>query len=335
MADASLRLILLLRHIPREPRYISSQQLQAVLEDAGYEVTLRTIQRDLQKLSMHFPLVQNTPQGRGKTGLGWAFARNSQSQTFPVLGSAAALTLSMALQHLQQLLPAQALQYLEPLKKEAEELLSSYNSGQYQGWLDKVRTAPLHALKPPQFDAEMVELVYQALLENRQLRATYKGKPDRVIHPYGLVQQGHTLYLLCRFYEFDDIRITALHRFGKVEVLDEPVRPFPQFNIDDYLGEGAMYWPLPERQTIDLVLRVSPEVAALLRETPLADGQQIVADEVEEGRFEVRAEVLKSRHLRNWILGQNHHVEVLQPASLREWMADLAQQQVQRYGQNV
>ena len=27
MADASLRLLLLLQHIPREPRYISSQQL--------------------------------------------------------------------------------------------------------------------------------------------------------------------------------------------------------------------------------------------------------------------------------------------------------------------
>lgn len=74
---------------------------------------------------------------------------------------------------------------------------------------------------------------------------------------YGLVQQGHTLYLLCRLYQFDDIRITALQRYADVEVLDEAVRPFPEFNIDDYLGDGAMYWPLPERQQIALKLRVS------------------------------------------------------------------------------
>lgn len=332
MADSSLRLILLLRQIPREPRFVGTQELKSLLEDLGHEVTLRTIQRDLQKLSLYFPLIQNTPQGRGKTGLGWAFARDSQSQTFPVLGSAAALTLSMALQHLQQLLPAQALRHLEPLKKEAEELLTSYNSGQYQGWIDKVRTAPQHALQPPEVDVEVVERVYQALLENRQLRATYKGKPNRIIHPYGLVQQGHTLYLLCRFHEFDDVRITALHRYAEVEVLDEPVRPFPEFNIDDYLDEGAMYWPLPERKIIDLVLRASAEVTTLLRETPLAEDQQIIADESEAGWFQVSAQVLKSRHLRNWILGQNYHVEVLQPASLREWMADLARQQAKRYG---
>lgn len=331
MADASLRLLLLLRHVPREPRFISTQQLQDALADAGHEVTLRTIQRDLQKLSAYFPLVQNSPTGRGKTGLGWAFARDSQSLTFPVLGSAAALTLSMALQHLQQLLPAQALRHLEPLKKEAESLLASHSTGQFQSWMDKVRTAPQHALLPPQVGTDVMDLVYQALLENRQLCATYKGKPGRVIHAYGLVQQGHTLYLLCRFYEFDDIRVTALHRYADVELLDTPVRPFPEFDIDDYLGDGAMYWPLPQRETIDLELRVSAEVAALLRETPLMHGQTLVADSAEPGWHHVSARVLDSRQLRRWILSQNIHVEVLQPAHLREWISDIAWKQAQRY----
>ena len=50
MADASLRLLLLLQHIPREPRYISSQQLYERLEHAGYPVSLRTVQRDLDEI---------------------------------------------------------------------------------------------------------------------------------------------------------------------------------------------------------------------------------------------------------------------------------------------
>lgn len=332
MADSSLRLLLMLRQIPREPTFIGTQQLQSALADAGHEVSLRTIQRDLHSLSAYFPLIQNTPQGRGKTGLGWAFMRDSQSLSFPVMGSAAALTLSMALQHLQQLLPAQALQYLEPLRKEAENLLSGHNDGQYQSWMDKVRTAPQHTLLPPVIETEVMDQVYLALLENRQLKATYRGQPERIIHPYGLVQQGHTLYLLCRFYRFDDIRITALHRYEDVEVLDEAVRPFPEFNIDDYLGDGAMYWPLPERQQISLKLRAASSVVTVLRETPLSPNQQISADAAENDWFVVQAKVLDSRQLRRWILGQNVQVEVLEPASLRQWLGDIAREQVLRYG---
>lgn len=52
MADSSLRLLLLLQQIPREPRSISSQQLHDRLADAGYTVSLRTVQRDLVSLCL-------------------------------------------------------------------------------------------------------------------------------------------------------------------------------------------------------------------------------------------------------------------------------------------
>lgn len=64
MADASLRLLLLLQHIPREPRYISSQQLYERLEHAGYPVSLRTVQRDLASLVE--PIAQIIEQARGQ-----------------------------------------------------------------------------------------------------------------------------------------------------------------------------------------------------------------------------------------------------------------------------
>ncbi len=68
MADSSLRLLLLLREIPREPQYVSTSTLHDRMVAAGHEISLRTIQRDMQALSTYFPLVQNKLQGRGKTG---------------------------------------------------------------------------------------------------------------------------------------------------------------------------------------------------------------------------------------------------------------------------
>lgn len=331
MADASLRLLLLLQQIPREPRYISSQQLYERLDDAGYAVSLRTVQRDLVKLSSHFPLVQSEATGRGKTGVAWAFSKDSQHMAFPSMDAVTALTVSMAFEHLKPLLPRQVLQYLQPWQQEAEEQLHKLNSSKFQGWMDKVRIAPQHFLQAPQVDAEAVALIYEALLENRQFMATYKDKAERIIHPYGLVQQGHTLYLLCRFYQFDDVRITALHRYQSVELLDEPVRPFPEFNIDDYLDGGAMQWLLAEPQRLKLKLRIIPWLARHLEETPLADQQSVTIDPHNPERYLLEAEVLDGMQLRRWLLSQGAGLQVLEPAKLREWMANIVQEQAQNY----
>ncbi|WP_185267891.1 helix-turn-helix transcriptional regulator [Halopseudomonas xiamenensis] len=331
MTDPSLRLLLLLRHISREPQFISTQQLRERLADAGHEVSLRTIQRDLQMLSTHFPLIQNTPQGRGKAGLGWAFLRNTQNISLPLMGNSAALTLAMAVQHLQPLLPGHVIAYLEPLHQEAKALLNGQDSRQYQGWIDKVRIVPQQVLQPPTVDGQAVEGVYQALLQNRQISANYKGIPERIIHPYGLVQQGHVLYLICRFYEYDDIRITALHRYTEVQVLDETVRAFPEFKIDDYLDEGAMLWPEVEDKHICLQLRIDRWLAEHLHETPLSDNQQIRVDAKMAGCFQLKADVLDSLQLRRWLLSQGTQVEILKPDELRNWMREVVREQAEKY----
>ena len=331
MADSSLRLLLLLQQIPREPRYISSQQLYERLDDAGYTVSLRTVQRDLVKLSSHFPLVQSDATGRGKTGVAWAFSKDSQHMAFPGMDAVTALTVSMASEHLKPLLPRQVLQYLQPWQQEAEEQLHKLNSSKFQGWMDKVRIAPQHFLQAPHVDAEAVALIYEALLENRQFMATYKDKAERIIHPYGLVQQGHTLYLLCRFYQFDDVRITALHRYQSVELLDEPVRPFPEFNIDDYLDGGAMQWLLAEPQRLKLKLRIIAWLARHLEETPLADQQSVTIDPHNPECYLLEADVSDGMQLRRWLLSQGAGLQVLEPAPLRKWMTGIVREQAQNY----
>lgn len=318
MADSSLRLVLLLREIPREPQYIGSQTLQERMCELGHAVSLRTIQRDLQALSTYFPLVQNKPEGRGKTGLGWAFAASSQNISFPVMGSAAALTLVLARQHLQSLLPSEVLNHLEPFVQEAQNLLNTHNHGQYRDWFNKVRIAPQNILLPPQVDADTLVLIYQALLENRQFSATYNGQSERIIHPYGLVQQGSVLYLICRFYEYDDVRITALHRYTEVVVQEEAVREFAEFQIDDYLELGVMHWS--PREKIQLELHITSWLGKHLDESPLAHPQQL--HKQGDDSYLLNACVLDSIQLRRWLLSYSTDLEVLQPKELREWLSN-------------
>lgn len=327
MADSSLRLVLLLREIPREPQFISTQVLLDRLIDAGHGVSLRTVQRDLQALSAYFPLVQNKPQGRGKTGLGWAFAASSQSISFPVMGSAAALTLMLASQHLSNLLPPQVMEHLRPFVQEAESLLDSQQQGKYRNWFDKVRMAPSSPLLPPQVAPDSLARIYQALLDGRQLHATYNGQPERIIHPYGLVQQGSVLYLICRFYDYDDVRITALHRYREVELLDEPVREFAEFRIDEYLEQGVMQWSPGGK--IQLELQLTPWLGKHLEESPLSYQQYL--KEQPDGSFRFKANLLDSIQLRRWLLSYCTDLEVIRPIELRGWLSQELQMAAAKY----
>lgn len=331
MNESALRLLLLLKHIPREPIFISSKALLEHMWDEGYSVSLRTIQRDLSSLSLHFPLIQNAAQGRGKTGVGWAFSRDSQHTSFPLMGSASAFTFCMAMQHLKHLFPPKVLEHLEPFRMEAENALFRHQSQHYRAWLNKVRVVPQAFLQPPSY-GETVELLYEALLKNRQCRATYKEVPDRVIHPYGLVQQGHTIYLICRFYDYEDIRITALHRYSDIQILDEPVHPYPEFRIDDYLDEGAMSWPAPTRELLDLELELDQWLAEYVAEIPLSDDQKITDSGRDSESYTLTAKVLDSQQLRYWLLSQGAQLEIIKPQELRQWMRELVQVQLEKYG---
>ena len=57
MSDAVLRQLKLLEFLPRQPRKISPNQIRDLLLDSGFDVSIRTIQRDLKNLSSILPLI--------------------------------------------------------------------------------------------------------------------------------------------------------------------------------------------------------------------------------------------------------------------------------------
>lgn len=309
------RTLSMLVQIPTAPNSITAKQLHTRLTNAGYDITLRSVQRDLNKLSVDFPLVQLEENQRE---LSWAFMPSAKRTSFPVMDSVSALTLTMAMNYLKTLLPPEVLDYLAPWQKEADDKLSS----EYKDWLNKVRVVNPRIFNAPTFSAEAVEAIYKALLENKQIEATYNGQKGRIIHPYGLVQQGHVLYLICRFYEFDDVRLTALHRFNKVTVLDENVRAFPTFNIDDYLDQGVMQW-LISKEPLQIKLAVNAGLTKILQESMLSDDQFIEFNT--DGTAILDATVADSEELRRWILSQGTNLKVLAPQSLKNWAAETIQ----------
>ena len=69
-----LRYLMMLRHIPREPQKIDVRTLRQRLIEHGIDVSVRTIQRNLNELSEVFPI---TTDERSKP-YGWSLAQGAQ-----------------------------------------------------------------------------------------------------------------------------------------------------------------------------------------------------------------------------------------------------------------
>ncbi|MEF8759175.1 MAG: WYL domain-containing protein [Candidatus Accumulibacter sp. UW25] len=319
-----------LRLIRRYPKNTTAAELCSSLEAEGFKISKRTVERDLQALSRIFPLLVDE---RSKP-FGWSWEKDAPAFDLPGISLSESLTLLMAREHLQAVMPSSTVCQMNPYFRLAEQKLKALEgrSG-VAAWLDKVRIVPAsQPLISPPVDTQVLASIQQALLENRQCQVAYRkrdvGAADAYpIHPLGLIQRGQVLYLACTIKTYQDIRLLALHRTQAASVLDLPAIAPEKFNLDDYLASGAMGWSTTK--PIALVAAFAPETGTHLQETPLSKDQ--VIEYLPDGRLEVRATVIETQQLLWWLLGFGDGVEVMAPQALRDKISDKVNRLVERY----
>lgn len=313
----------MLRFVPRAPVKIAVKELQERLRDADFQVTTRTVQRDLVDLATVFPLVSDERE----KPYGWSWQREASSFDLPGLSIADALTLTLVEQHLRNQLPPTALDALQPQFRSAARTLAAMGpSVTSKAWLEKIRTiAPLQPLQPPSLDEECQRTVYLALMKDLQLKLLYKKRDAAevieyaVVHPLAIVQRGGIIYLVCTFADYDDVRTLALHRIQQAHLIYEATKRSPVFDVDAYIASGAFGY----RTGPPIVLRATfkGRVGDHLFETPLAPDQVL---EVREDGVHLTATVASTRTLVFWLTGFGAEVEVHGPAKLRTEMKEIA-----------
>lgn len=310
----------MLRVVPRYPTKITAKQIKARLSSADFEVTERTIQRDLQELSEVFPL---TADEREKP-FGWSWQKDAPSFDLPGLGVSEALTLVLVEQHLHNFLPPSALEHLQPyFKAAANALNSAREDGGNKAWLGKVRSVPAaQPLLPPMLKEDVQGNVYEALLRDRQLKLVYRKKGERghaeyIVHPLAVVQRGPIFYLVCTFFEYTDIRLLALHRVTSAEMGEAASKRPKGFSIDAVIASGIMGFGGEEQIQLEAIFKA--ERAAHLFETPISKTQRL--EELEDGRVRLTAIVIDTCELRWWLQGFGPNVEVVGPYALRNAIA--------------
>ena len=307
--ETLLRQWAMLRLIPRHPRRIDSGKLQSELEKLGYEITLRTIQRDLNKLSAVLPLVcdQSKPQG-------WWWEADTNLLEIPGLDPQAALVFKMAEQHLSNILPNSTLAALAPWFKAANGVLQNQIEGTGT-WLDKVRIIPRgQPLLPPVVDPGVQTTVIQAVFEGKRLAIAYTpyGVPapkEYEVNPIALVQRDHLLYIVCTLWEYRNPMLIVMHRIKSAVILEKPAFWPEGFDLDAYIHQGGLGYRIGPPIEIEAV--ISTSVASILMETPLAEDQQL--DDLPDAFYRLRATVADTKELRHWLRGFGSAVHVLFP----------------------
>jgi len=321
----------MLTKIPRFPRRISVPELKAILIGEGYTVDTRTVQRDLNKLSISFPL-SNETLGRKNY---WFWIEDAAIHDLPGMEPVTALAFEMAKDYLTPLLPQATLDLLLPYFENARKVLGEQSQSLLRNWSEKIEVIERGpVLKKPVIDPLIQQTIYQALLEEKAFRASYtpRGESDSkeyIIHPQGIVSRMGVIYLLCTLWDYDDIKQFALHRFKQAEIIEQPAKIKPDFSLQAYIEQDKQFAYRIEDEPIQLKVLFDAQTAAHLAETPLSDSQTLTPQP--DGRVLLEAEVMHTLELRWWLQGFGDNVEVLAPKSMRDKFVETIKQLNRQY----
>ena len=331
MADPLLRQWEMLKLIPRE-RKTTVKELQNKLEGLGYSVNRRTLERDLDRLSIPFAIEADT---RSKP-YGWRYALNMHPANIPGLTSSEALTMVLLETYLKTLLPVAIADNLAAHFSAARHSLSvEHSDSKLQSWLKKVKVlSPGQHLLAPTIDSSIQRTVYNALMQGYQLEMDYlaanseEAKHYGSVHLQGLVQYGSVIYLVVTINEHSDLRLLVLHRIQQVALKEVPLSPLENFDLQTYIDQGGFGFG-ETSVPIELVVIFKNGAGHHLIETPLAVDQQI--ERLDPQTLKITADVLDTPGLQRWLSSFGPDVEVLSPEALRGTIAERHREAAQLY----
>jgi predicted DNA-binding transcriptional regulator YafY len=319
-----LRQLAMLQQVPRRPAKTTTSELKTKLAAKGFEVSQRTIQRDLKALSEILPGLTVDDE---KDFPGWSWSRDTGLREIPAMNGHMALTFQLVSIFLQNIFPPSVINQLTPYFDRAEKVLATIDNHQYANWQEKVRILPRgQALLPAVIDEQIFATISEALLRGKQLRVRYLNRHGEEIgydlHPLGLVFRDSVIYLVATIWDYQEPRQLALHRFRQCEQLNQDIQAPDNFKLDNYIAAGNFDYGETEDKTIKLKVIFSDRTGHHLLETPLSRDQKSV--NLNDDQLLIEATVRDSAQLRWWLMGFGDCAEIVEPLELREEFIETA-----------
>lgn len=287
----------LLRRIPRNSK-ISTTDLHLQIKELGIVRNIKTTQRHLKMLCEHFDIECDDTS----KPFGYRWKKNAQCLALPMLNEQESLLLTLAEQHLHNLLPASLMKSMEGFFYQARNNIGPHTDKILaQEWLTKVRVvSTTQPLLPPKINPGVFEEVSNALFNNRKLNLEYKNAAGvtsiKEVMPLGLAQQGPRMYLVCRYQDYDNERILALNRIITAKALTLSFQRPKEFDLQKYDADG--HFGFGEGKRIRISFCIDKEAGLHLLESPLSTDQKV---EEQEDCYKITATVVETAQLQWWL----------------------------------
>jgi predicted DNA-binding transcriptional regulator YafY len=299
------------------------------------EISVRTARRDLEALSMAgIPVYSQAGKGGGwrliggaRTDLSGLTAAEART-LFMVAGPSAAATpeVKAALRKLSQALP-------ETFRADAEAAASAIIIDP-SSW-DHTPPPP-----PPHLD-----VLQQAVVDGLQVRLGYSDRQraitERTVHPLGLVAKGNIWYLIGDTEA--GLRTFRVGRVRSVDVTDEPVVRPEGFDLAE-AWQAVVEKMEEQRATYRAVVRSRRFALPWLRATfgtraAVVDPVDSIAGRPSDGRpddwLTVELRGYAARGMAGDLAGFGDYIEVVEPQEVRDELARVGADLVERYGRGV
>lgn len=265
------------------------------------EVSVRTIYRDVDTLSMAGVPIQTTAGKRGGISLmpGYTLDKSLLSSS-----------------EQDQLLFA--LQSLRATDQNVDNLLHKLGTAFHRSYTDWI-TVDFSRWGLRQIDAERFEQLKTAILNNQILRITYCGmsgeKSQRLIQPIRLAYKDKNWYLQSFCQRADDFRLFKIGRIIEVTPTNEHFTPYRSEDIPPLEIEST-----PGLETA-LQLRFSPQIAYRVYD----EFDRSCIEEEPSGFLRVNTMFPMDSWVASYLFSYGTDVEILEPSHLREEVAAYAE----------
>lgn len=302
-----IRVVQLLTRLSETKSGVTTKQLADELE-----VTTRTVQRYVATLRDSAGIDIEEQAGRLRVGEG---TRLPALQ----LDRYQATQLLIALRLLHQLRTHQDPALVGALAQLSRALRVPLVARYLESTLAEVEKRPLNRTR-----VDLERVVIDAWVESRELEVDYVAsggnRSRRVLQPYFLepAPEGRHVYVFAHDSSSGEVRPFRLDRIAAARLLATTFQVPDDFDIDSLVSASWGVWQADS--TEDVVLVFDVEAARWVRETRWHPSAVIT--ELADGSIQVRLQVAAEQEMRPWVLRWGALVEVVQPTSLRAYVAD-------------
>jgi predicted DNA-binding transcriptional regulator YafY len=294
---------------------------------AELECHSRTVYRDLEALQMAgFPLF--TDQSGGKTL--WSVIDTGR-RTMPLPLS---LTELMALYFSRNMLKVlEGTAIFDSLSSLFEKVKATLPP-EYASYLDKISQSlevGVKAHKPYQRFQETLDRVHQATQERRHIEMEYfsmrrGARSHRRVAPYKVWFYNETFYLIGYCELRRGIRLFAVDRIERLEILDSRFEPPEGFDANEFMQASFGVF---QGEAVQVRIHFSPAVAGYIEERVWHPSQTL--EHQSDGSLIFGAQVAGLEEIKYWTLKWGAGATVLTPEALRTAVAEEVREMAANY----